>query len=48
MMLAHASKHAAVSYQRAGELIEGYQQEIKALTDKAEQIDNTPLADGYH
>jgi transposase/peptidoglycan hydrolase-like protein with peptidoglycan-binding domain len=47
-ILANASKHSAVSYERAGELIRGYQQEIKALTDKAEQIDNTPLADGYH
>jgi transposase len=47
-ILANASKHSAVSYRRAGELIEGYQQQIKALTDKAEQIDNTPLADGYH
>lgn len=46
-ILANASKHSAVSYARAGELIQQYQQEIKELTDKAEQIDNTPLADGY-
>ena len=47
-ILANASKHSAVSYGRAGELIESYHQEIKALTEKAEQIDHTPLADGYH
>lgn len=46
-ILANASKHSAVSYARAGELIQPYQQEIRGLTDKAEQIDNTPLADGY-
>lgn len=46
-VLANASKHSAVSYQRAGEMIEQYQQEIQALTDKAEKVDNTPLADGY-
>lgn len=46
-VLANASKHSAVSYQRAGEMIQQYQQEIKELTDKAEQMDHTPLADGY-
>lgn len=46
-ILANASKHSAVSYGRAGEMIQTYQQEIQMLTDKAEKVDNTPLADGY-
>ena len=46
-IMANASKHSAVSYGRAGELMEQYQGEIKSLVDKAEAIDNTPLADGY-
>jgi transposase len=43
---ANASKHSAVSYKRAGEMIEQLEMEIEELTRKAEQIDNTPLDDG--
>lgn len=43
---ANASKHAAVSYKRAGEQIEMLRQEVEQLTAKAEQIDNVPLDDG--
>lgn len=45
-VLAQASKHAAVSYARAGELILQLQGEVKQLLDKAEKADSTPLADG--
>ena len=45
-VLAHASKHAAVSYERAGDLILQLQTEVKQLLDKAEKADRTPLADG--
>jgi len=45
-VLAQASKHAAVSYERAGELILQLQAEVKQLLDKAEKADSTPLADG--
>ena len=43
---ANASKHSSVSYKRAGEQIEMLRKEVKALTDKAEEVDNTPLDDG--
>jgi transposase len=43
---ANASKHSAVSYQRAGEMIEQLGAEIKQLLAKAEQADATPLAEG--
>jgi transposase len=43
---ANASKHAAVSYKRAGEMIEHLQMEVEALTRKAEEADSTPLDDG--
>ena len=36
---ANASKHAAVSYQRAGELITQFQLEVAGLTARAEQAD---------
>jgi Transposase DDE domain/Transposase domain (DUF772) len=36
---ANASKHAAVSYQRAGELITRFQLEVQELTTRAEQAD---------
>ena len=36
---ANASKHAAVSYQRAGELITRFQLEVAELTTRAEQAD---------
>jgi transposase len=43
---ANASKHAAVSYQRAGEKIEELESEVTELLGKAEQADATPLEDG--
>ncbi len=45
-VLANASKHAAVSYQRAGQQIELLEQEVNALLQKAEDADSTPLQDG--
>lgn len=45
-VLAHASKHSAVSYQRAGEMIQQLELEVKQLLAKAEQADATPLQDG--
>lgn len=45
-VLAHASKHSAVSYQRAGEMIEQLEREVQQLLAKAEQADATPLQDG--
>jgi transposase len=38
-VLANASKHAAVSYQRAGELVERLQLEVQELLARAEQAD---------
>ena len=45
-VLASASKHSAVSYQRAGQMIEQLEMEVKQLVAKAEQADSTPLQDG--
>jgi transposase len=45
-VLASASKHSAVSYGRAGELIEPLELEVQQLLAKAEQADATPLQDG--
>ena len=45
-VLANASKHSAVSYQRAGELIEQLELEVQQLLAEAEQADATPLQDG--
>jgi transposase len=45
-VLANASKHRAVSYQRAGTQIELLQHEVAQLLAKAEQADSTPLHDG--
>jgi hypothetical protein len=45
-VLAHASKHSAVSYQRAGEMIAQLELEVQQLLAKAEQADATPLQDG--
>jgi hypothetical protein len=45
-VLANASKHSAVSYQRAGEMIEQLELEVKQLLAKAEHADATPLQDG--
>jgi transposase len=43
---ANASKHAAVSYARAGEKIAQLELEVQQLVAKAEQADATPLQDG--
>lgn len=43
---ANASKHAAVSYRRAGEMIEELELEVEALLKKADDADSTPLDDG--
>ena len=43
---ANASKHTAVSYKRAGDIIEQLELEIEELTRKAEKADSAPLNDG--
>jgi len=45
-VMAHASKHAAVSYEHAGKTIQQLDLEVKELMAKAEQADSTPLQDG--
>jgi len=45
-VLANASKHSAVSYERAGQMIEQLELEVKQLVAKAEQADSAPLQDG--
>ena len=45
-VLASASKHAALSYDRAGEQLQQLELEIAQLLAKAEAADATPLADG--
>lgn len=45
-VLANASKHSAVSYERAGQMIEQLELEVEQLVAKAEQADSTPLQDG--
>ena len=45
-ILANASKHAAVSYERAGQMIEQLELEVQQLVAKAEQADSAPLQDG--
>lgn len=45
-VLANASKHSAVSYQRAGEKIGQLELEVQQLMEKAQQANATPLADG--
>ena len=45
-VLASASKHAAVSHARAGELMQELDLEIEELLRKAEDADSTPLEDG--
>jgi len=45
-VLANASKHSAVSYQRAEERIEQLESEVAQLLTKAEQADSTPLEEG--
>jgi transposase len=43
---ANASKHAAVSYERAGQMLAQLGGEVQQLLAKAEQADATPLQDG--
>lgn len=43
---ANASKHSAVSYKRAGEMIKQLELEVEELTRKAEDADSAPLEDG--
>lgn len=43
---ANASKHAAVSYKRSGEMIKQLELEIEQLTRKAENADSIPLDTG--
>jgi transposase len=45
-VLASASKHSAVSYERAGAMIAQLELEVQQLLAKAEQADATPLQDG--
>jgi transposase len=45
-VLANASKHSAVSYQRAGGMIQELELEVQQLLAKAEQADATPLQEG--
>jgi transposase len=45
-VMAHASKHSAVSYEHAGKAIEQLDLEVKELLAKAERADSTPLQDG--
>lgn len=42
-VLAHASKYSAVSYQRAGEMLQELELEVQQLLAKAEQADSTLL-----
>ena len=43
---ANASKHSAVSYERAGEMVEELEREVKQLIAKAEEADSKPLQEG--
>ncbi len=45
-VLANASKHSAISYERAGKQIEQLELEVQQLLAKAEQADATPLQEG--
>jgi transposase len=45
-ILASASRHAAVSYERAGQQLQQVELEIEQLLAKAEAADTTPLQDG--
>jgi transposase len=45
-VLANTSKHSAVSYERAGPMIEQLELEVQQLVAKAEQADSAPLQDG--
>ena len=43
---ANASKHSAVSYKKAGKMIEQLELEVLELMKKAEDADAVPLEDG--
>jgi transposase len=43
---ANASKHSAVSYERAGQMIQELEREVKQLIAKAEEADSKPLQEG--
>jgi len=45
-ILANASRHSAVSYERSGEQLRQVELEIEQLLTKAEAADSTPLQDG--
>ena len=45
-VLANASKHSAVSYERAGQMIAQLELEVEQLVAKAERADSAPLQDG--
>lgn len=45
-VLANASKHSAVSYQKAGEQLRELDLEVAELIKKAEEADSAPLEDG--
>ena len=45
-ILANASRHSAVSYERAGDQLRQVELEIEQLLAKAEEADSTPLQDG--
>lgn len=45
-IMANASKHSSVSYQKAGEAMQELDLEIAQLLEKAEEADSTPLEDG--
>lgn len=45
-ILANASKHSAVSYEKAGEAMRELDLEVAELLKKAEDADSTPLEDG--
>ena len=45
-ILANASKHSAVSYEKAGEMMQELDLEVAELLKKAETADSTPLEDG--
>ena len=45
-VLANASKHSAVSYEKAGTAMQEQDLEIAELLKKAEEADITPLEDG--
>jgi transposase len=45
-LAANASKHSAVSYERAGQMLEQLEAEVQQLLAKAAQADATPLQDG--